>query len=383
LEVARAGAVGWHADLKREKAVNRSNRAGIVVVAAVLTLCPSARGGAQPLPTKMSDKAFWAMVVGFSEDGGSFVSDNIISNEIEYQHAIPELQIRKPGGVYLGVGPEQNFTYIASLKPSMAFVLDIRRENLLLHLAYKALMESSVDRVDFMSHMFARKPPEGLGRDSTARALFDAFAAVPASEELAQATERTILDCLERIHGFLLGDDDRRGIKEVYRSLHVSGPNGRGDFGGGSWIPSYAELMAQTDLRGHNHSFVESERNFQTLKEYESNNLIVPLVGDFAGSKAIRAVGSYVKDHHAAIVTFYASNVEEYLFKGGTWQTFFENVSTLPIDRDSMFIRTFFTHSNAGLRTLLDPIAGCLTAVTHGEIRAYTDLIARSREPKP
>jgi hypothetical protein len=363
--------------------VNRSSRAGIAVVAAVLTLCPSARGGAQPLPKKISDKAFWAMVVGFSEDGGAFVSDNIISNEIEYQHAIPELQIRKPRGVYLGVGPEQNFTYIASLKPSMAFVFDIRRGNLLLHLAYKALIESSVDRVDFMSHMFARAPPEGLGRASTARALFDRFAAVPASEELAQSTERAILDRLERIHGFSLSDDDRRGIREIYRSLHVSGPNGRGDFGGGSWIPSYAELMAQTNLHGHNHGFVETERNFQTLKEYESNNLIVPLVGDFAGSKAIRAVGRYVTDHHAAVVTFYVSNVEEYLFKGGTWQTFVENVSALPIERDSMFIRTFFTHTNAGLRTLLDPIGECLMAVTRGEIRTYTDLVSRSKTPKP
>ena len=111
--------------------------------------------------------------------------------------------------------------------------------------------------------------------------------------------------------------------------------------------------------------------------------MIVPLVGDFVGSKAIRAVGRYVKDHNATVITFYASNVEEYLFKSGTWQTFFENVSALPIDRDSMFIRAFFTHTDAGLRTLFDPIAGCLTAVTHGEIRAYTDLIARSRAPKP
>jgi len=141
--------------------------------------------------------------------------------------------------------------------------------------------------------------------------------------------------------------------------------------------------MAQTDLDGHNHSFVETERNFQTLKEYESNNLIVPLVGDFAGSKAIRAVGRYIKDHHAAVVTFYASNVEEYLFKGGTWQTFYENVSTLPIDPDSMSIRTFFNHTNAGLRTLLDPIVECLRAVTQGEIRTYTDLVSRSKTPQP
>jgi hypothetical protein len=234
-----------------------------------------------------------------------------------------------------------------------------------------------------MSQLFARMRPAGIGRNSTARDLFDAFATVPMSAEVAQATLREILNRLERSHGFSLSDDDKRGITEVYRSLSVGGPKVRGDFGGGSWIPSYAELMTQTDLHGQHHSFVESEENFQTLKKYESDNLIVPLVGDFAGPKAIRAVGRYVRDHNATVTTFYTSNVEEYLFKGGTWGSFFANVSSLPINRQSMFIRAFFTHTDAGLRTLLDPIGECLTAVTHGEIRTYPDLISRSKAPKP
>jgi hypothetical protein len=286
-------------------------------------------------------------------------------------------------GVYLGVGPEQNFTYITALRPSMAFVVDIRRGNLLLHLTYKALIELSIDRIDFMSRVFARKRPGGLGNHSPAGALFNAFGAVPASETLAQATERDILNRLERTHGFSLSDNDKRGIAEIYRSLYVGGPNVCGNFGGGAWIPSYAQLMTQSDLLGHNHSFLESEENFRTLKEYELHNLIVPLVGDFAGPKAIRAVGRYVRDHNATITTFYASNVEEYLSKGGTWGSFFANVSSLPISRQSMFIRAFFTHTEAGLRTLLDPVDECLTAATHGEIRTYADLISRSTAPRP
>jgi hypothetical protein len=150
---------------------------------------------------------------------GSFVSDNIISNEVELQQVIPELQKTKQRGVYIGVGPEQNFTYITALKPSMAFVIDIRRGNLLLHLTYKALIELSIDRIDFMSRLFARKRPVGVGDHFTARALFNAFGAVPVSETLAQATEREILNRLERTHGFSLSDDDKRGISEIYRSL--------------------------------------------------------------------------------------------------------------------------------------------------------------------
>jgi hypothetical protein len=363
--------------------LSRPHQHLILALIATFTLGLAARTAAQSLPERLSDQEFWAMVGDFSEDGGSFVSENIISNEIEFQRAIPELQKSSVRGVYLGVGPEQNFTYITALKPSLAFILDIRRANLLLHLTYKALIELSADRGEFLSRLFARAPLVGIGRDSTARDLFDAIEVAPVSPELAQSTLREILNCLEHTHGFSLTDDDRRGITEVYRSLYAGGPTVRGDFGGGSWIPSYLQLMTQTDVHGRNHSFVESEENFGILKKYESNNLIVPLVGDFAGPKALREVARYVKDHNATVTTFYTSNVEEYLFKAGSSGTFFANVSALPINPRSMFIRAFFTHTNAGLRTLLDPIGKCLSAVRRGDIRTYADLISRSKAPKP
>src|SRR5204862_6502509 len=113
---------------------------------------------------------------------------------------------------------EQNFTYVTALKPSLAFIFDIRRANLLLHLAYKALIELSADRVEFMSRLFARARPVAVGRDSTARDLFKAFAAARVSPEVVQSTVREILDCLEQAHGFSLTDDDRYGIAQVYRS---------------------------------------------------------------------------------------------------------------------------------------------------------------------
>jgi hypothetical protein len=334
---------------------------------------------AQSLPASLSDKEFWAMVDGFSEEGGSFASDNIISNEIAFQHVIPELQRAPREGAYLGVGPEQNFTYIAALKPEIAFIIDIRRQNLLLHLLYKARAELSEDRADFMSRLFARPSPAGLGTDATARALFDAFGAVPISDGLVNSNLKAIVDRLERTHGFPLTGDDERGIAEIYRSLYMGGPSMRGNFGGGPWIPSYAELMAETDAAGMAHSYLASEQNFRTLKEYEQNNLIVPLVGDFGGDRAIRSVGHYLKEHNATVATFYASNVEEYLFKGGSWGKFARNVSVLPIGGRSMFIRTYFTRDD--LRTLLDSMQGLMNAFMRGEVQTYNDVILRSKTP--
>ncbi len=119
-----------------------------VVSAATLAVQPATKA----LPDKLSDAEYWALIEQLSEPGGNFRSDNLVSNEIYMQSIIPELQITtKPGRVYLGVGPEQNFTYITALKPRMVFIIDIRRGNLHTQLMYKALFEMSKDRADFVS----------------------------------------------------------------------------------------------------------------------------------------------------------------------------------------------------------------------------------------
>ena len=363
------------------------------VAALGLWFSPRAHVAAQSLPTSVSDKDFWGMIVGFSEPGGFFRSDNLISNETTFQHVIPELLKTPHPGVYLGVGPDQNFTYITALKPKMAFIVDIRRQNMLLHLMYKALVELSTDRADFLSRLFARPRPEGVGPESSAQVLFDAFEAVAGSEELAQKNLHAIFDHLERTRGFPLTEEDESSIRYVYTSFYIAGPDirysfPRSDFGGAQWFPTYVDLMVQTDLQGKNHSYVSSEENFKVLQEYERNNLIVPLVGDFAGDRVLRSVGRYLREHDATVTAFYTSNVEQYLFQGDAWRKFFVNVAMLPSDEHSTFIRAYF--SRAGFRfptpgpglqstTLLDPIHSLLDAFTNGEVRTYYDVVSRSK----
>ena len=123
------------------------------------------------LPTRLTDEEFWRLSTSFSEPAGAFThSDNLVSNEICFAHAIRRL--RPMGGVYIGVGPEQNFSYIARLRPAMAFIIDIRQENRNLHLMYKALFELSADRADFVSRLFSRERPAGLGPKTSVQELF-------------------------------------------------------------------------------------------------------------------------------------------------------------------------------------------------------------------
>jgi hypothetical protein len=315
----------------------------LVLGARFATPAAAARAG---LADRLTDQEFWALSEQFSEAGGTFHSDNFVSNEGRYQTVIPDLVTRaRQGGVYLGVGPEQNFTYIVALRPAMGFIVDIRRGNLHEHLLYKALLEMSADRADFLSRLFSRKRPAGLTAASTVEALFTAYMNVEPSPALYQTNLAVVLDWLTKRHGFHLHDEDGPGIDYVYKAgFYTNGPGLgyalTGARGGLVGAPNYADLMALNDGQGQQRSYLVSEASFASLKALESKNLLVPVVGDFAGPKALRAVGRYVKDHGATVAAFYVSNVEQYLRQDGIWNRFCANVASMPIDPSSTFIRS-------------------------------------------
>jgi hypothetical protein len=326
--------------------------AALAIVGWYATVAPDT--DADPWPAKLDDQQFWVLVDGFSEPGGAFTpvggyrSDNLVSNERSLQQVMPVLLQRRRSGAYLGVGPEQNFTYITALEPAIAFVIDIRRENLLLHLMYKAVAEESVDRVEFLSRLFARPRPSGLGADAAIGTIFAAFEGSPPSTELARATLRKILDRLENTHRFPLTSEDEAGIGFLYSKFREGGPGMRWDPTGGAWIPSYADLMTRTDPQGNPRSYLASEDAFRLFRRYQLRNAIVPLVGDFGGKTTLRAVGQYLAGHGTIVAAFYTSNVEVYL-RDEARERFVTNVAALPRDEQSTFIRTRFNtigHTN-------------------------------------
>jgi hypothetical protein len=317
----------------------------LTILAISIGVVASAAGisAADKLPTRLSDHEFWDLVTEFSEPNGTFRSDNLLSNEVRFQFVIPELvQIAKPGGVYIGVGPEQNFTYIAAIKPAIAFIVDIRRGNLDLHLIYKALFELSSDRADFVSRLFSRKRPAGLGTTATAAQMFSAFLQAAPSQQLYDQNLKDIRDRLVRTHAFALSSDDAKGIEYVYNAFFTFGPGiqySSTDGFGATYQPTYVDLMLATDGVGRSQGYLSTEERFAYVKDLESRNLVVPVVGNFAGPKAIRAVGAYLKQRDATVTAFYLSNVEQYLRLQRVWNTFCGNVAQLPLDETSTFIR--------------------------------------------
>jgi hypothetical protein len=348
---------------------------------------------AETLPKQLSDGAFWRMIVEFSEPEGLFRSDNFVSNETTYQEVIPELKKRSsPDGVYLGVGPDQNFTYITALGPRMAFIIDIRRQNLIQHLLYKAIIELSVDRSEFLSRLFSRPRPAGLEASSTPKVLFDAYRDVAGDEMLFQKNLQDVEDRLVEEHGFPLTAEDLRSLAYVYRAFFSEGPDLRYSFPrqrSPRWFPTYAELITAADRTGLNHSYLADEPNFRTLREFERNNLLIPIVGDFGGDKAIPAVGRYLTEHRATVNYFYTSNVEQYLFQSDAWRRYYSNVGTLPVNENSTLIRAYFDVGflfPPGIVTpdlhsvqLLDPLLSLLNAFGAGQLATYHDVVERSK----
>ncbi len=323
--------------------------AGVLSMVALVgsALAPAVRAAADTLPARLSDAEFWRLSQEMSEPNGFFRSDNLLSNEIWFQYVIPDLVGRtRPGGVYLGVGPEQNFSYIAALKPKMVFITDIRRGNLHMQLMYKALFEMSADRADFVSRLFTKKRPEGLSAASSATEIFNAYWNIDTSaESVYKENLKAIQDWLTKKHNFPLGQEDLDGIEYVYYNFYWFGPSitysssSSGGMGRGNFV-NYYDLMTTTDGSSVNRSFLANEQNFKVLKDLETRNLIVPVVGNFGGPKALRAVGQYVRDHGATVTAFYLSNVEQYLYQDGLWNNFCANVASMPLDDTSTFIRS-------------------------------------------
>lgn len=322
----------------------------VVVWPQMATMRAAAAKAADTLPARLTDEEFWALSQESSEPNGQFQSDNLVSNEQYLQYVVPDLIKRVPaGGVYLGVGPEQNFTYIAALKPKMVFITDIRRGNLCMHLMYKAIFELSKDRADFLELLFNKKRPAGLTDKSTASDLAYAFWDVmTSSEEVYKANLKRIQDHLTVTHHLPLSSDDLAGIEYIYShfwwdgmriNYNSSNPAAAGNRGPGN-MAMYGDLMLLTDAAGTSWYYLNTEESFRTLKDLESKNLFVPVVGNFAGPKALRAVGKYVREHGATVSAMYLSNVEQYLNQDGIWGSFCANVASMPLDAKSTFIRS-------------------------------------------
>ena len=361
-----------------------------------LTLVPAAHAprlavaqdtgrSASRLPERLSDADFWALVESISEPGGEFrIRDNFTSNEREIGQLYTMLRENGTrGGVYLGVGPEQNLTYISAIRPQMAFIVDIRRQAVMQHLMFKAIFEMAGDRADFISILFSKKRPPGLDASTSIQGIWDAFWNVPSDSAMWRTTYARMTDLLMRTHGFRFTDEESVQLKWVFDHFFAYGPlitTRAGSGGGGGSQSTFADLTGYSnDASGVPRSFLSSEENFAFVKDLHARNLIVPVSGDFGGPKAIRAIGDWLRERGAIVSAFYVSNVEQYLFQDGKSQFFYDNVAALPVNEASVFIRPYSLRRYGFSMQSLCPIAAFLEAAQGGRVTSNNAAMACPR----
>jgi hypothetical protein len=314
------------------------HRGSLLVAAfAAALLAPSACASRSRLPASLTDDEFRSLAAELSEPAGAFkASDNLVSNELHLAEVVRLLGRR--GGVYIGVGPEQNFSYIAEVQPAMAFVVDIRRENRDLHLLYKALFEVSVDRADFVGRLFSRPRPQTSGAAATVEELFTAVEATSPDATFHDRTRSQVHQRLQEHHRLALSAEELRSIDDALAAFREDGPDVRyARTRAGGDEPSYRVLMTRQDIMGHAGSYLSSEERFAFVKALHARNLVVPVVGNFGGTHTLRRISEYVRQHDATVTAFYGSNVQVYLTNEQT-ATFCETLAGLPYSSDTWFI---------------------------------------------
>jgi len=348
----------------------------------------------QPAPAQPS---FAKLVGEFSEPSGEFDTDNLISNEKSYLHVVPQLeQGGVSGGVYIGVGPDQNFSYIARIRPSVAFIVDIRRDNLLLHLLFKALFAASRNRMEYLSLLTGRPVPDRFEQwhDATIEEIIASLdgarpAAVRPSGTSPSGTLALDRRLLEAIRGFgvPVSAKEWETIARFHAVFVDSGLSLRFQSFGRpprSYYPTFRDLLLETDPRGRQRSFLASEGDFQFVRSLERRDGVIPVVGDLGGTHALAAIGRWMTERDERLSAFYVSNVENYLFRDGGFGRYLENLNRLPHSDRSVIIRAIF-----GRFALLEASPGYASTSTvqnlnellanfsAGKYRTYTDLLGR------
>jgi hypothetical protein len=339
-------------------------RGGALATLLALAVVPWAvRGGAQS--PSGAGQSLAALIERLSEQGGDFDTDNLISNERSFLEVIPALKAAGvSGGAYIGVGPDQNFSYIAQLRPSIAFIIDIRRDNLLLHLLFKSLFGLSRNRVEYLALLTGRPAPDRLDTwraASLERLVGYIDAARPEGSDALQRLDHRVHDAIAAF-GVPLSAADYATIQRFHHTFITNGLSLKFESHGRrpqAVYPTYRDLIMATDRAGRAWGFVAAESDFQFLKSLEAQDLVVPVVGDLGGTRALAAIADHLTARGTRTSAFYISNIETYL-AGNLFSQFVKNVARLPRDAHSVIIRSTFQASVSS--SSIEPISEFLAS---------------------
>ena len=324
----------------------------LLATAGLAALRPTEALRTEPAPRE-TDIQLASLSAELSEPPGYFDTDNLISNETSYLQVADQLADSAPaGGVYVGVGPEQNFSYIARVRPRYAFIVDIRRQNMLQHLLFSALFAQADDPYQYLCRLFSRSCPAATpaGVLQGAERTLEAVGRAPASADVFAANLQAVYRHISGTLHFRMRPEDRTDIRRTYRAFFEEQDEIRFRTFGRRWAtyhPTYRALLLARSPSGRFGSFLASPADYRFVRDLSRRQRIVPVVGDFGGPHALRAIGRWMRAQGLTVSAFYTSNVEFYLMRSPAFARFAANLRELPSRPESVLIRACFQYGRS------------------------------------
>jgi hypothetical protein len=305
-------------------------------------------------------------------------ADNLISNEDSFPRVASALaRLAPPGSAYLGVGPDQNLTYIAQAHPRLAVILDHRRRNLLLHLLHKALMTLAPDRATYLSLITARAPLRPVGPTSTAAEIVAAFATAPFDRDRLRKAVAAVEASLKPLG--VVSDLEWDDLATIQAKL--AGPGLDTRFLALRMYPNFGHLIQVASRDGSPGHFLADEALYRSVRDAQRNDRVVPIVGDFASATALPRLGDTLRGRNVSIGVIYVSDVEFFLLRAGTFAAYAANLARLPWADGAIIVRTSTREIESRERvvgdsstTITRPASRFLADAIAGRIRTSEDL---------
>ncbi|MFM7319838.1 MAG: hypothetical protein ACKO5E_23060 [bacterium] len=316
---------------------------------------------------------------------GPASADNLMTNEDSIASVVDELDGKVPTGqVYLGVGPDQNFTLMAYARPAMSFIIDYRRKNQLLHFLHQALLQLSESRMEYLENFWARRfsGQQNHQKPLSAEAIMAGFEKAELDQKKLREVQEKVKAVIRLLHDF--SPDDLNEIAKIQARLAGPGPETR--FLALKMYPTIRQMITGPSRSGKPGHWLASDESYATVRQLSSSGHIYPITGDWSANSrgnetVFSKLGAYLRREKRQVGCYYISDVEFFLFRSGRFSDYLANLGQLPWHPSAVVIRTStreISHrervAGQSSTTVCRPVQAFLEACHLGKINRWEDL---------
>jgi hypothetical protein len=183
------------------------------------------------------------------------------------------------------------------------------------------------------------------------------------------------------------GYRDEADFEEIRKmQSRLAGPGPEARFLALRMYPTIGRLMAERTRSGRPGHWLADDAMFETVRALQRNDSILPVVADWSGGSAMRAVADHQRKMKMQVGVVYVSDVEFFLFRGGLFDRYVASLAGLPIHPRAVVVRTSTREIDHPGRvagnsstTIARDLNGFLEAARGGRVRRWEDLFFMRR----